>query len=165
MRTEAVLGGAPAWIWLLLVALIGLGVRRLRTREVPLAVALIPALAFFGWSLFGAAGFAASAGAATARTAWVGGLAAGALSAMLLPETRGIRLPGGRVRQPGSRLPLALYLTVFVARFVCGAWAAINPAQATIALATGVAIGAAMTGRLVTNIARWRSAAAGQRIA
>ncbi|WP_374944070.1 hypothetical protein [Sphingomonas sp.] len=155
MHLTAVLGGAPAWVYVLLVGLIVLGVRRLRTREVPVVVAVIPPIAFLAWSIVGAIALSHRAGPGVAASAWFGGALLGVLSAMVLPEARGIRLTGGRVRQPGSWLPLILYMAVFVARFACGAWAALIPEQAAIATATGVAVGAAMTARLVTSVFRW----------
>jgi hypothetical protein len=133
-----------------------LGVRRIRTRELPLFAALLPAIAFFAWSLLGLAQFAASVGLATAVGAWAGGAAIGAGLSMVFPEAPGQRLAGGRVRIPGSWLPLALYLGVFVARFACGTWAAVIPAQAQLATGVGMAIGAAMTARLVIGVLRWR---------
>lgn len=158
MRASEIASGAPAWVYVLLLALIALGVRRLRTRETPLLVALIPSGAFLIWSLAGAAAFAAHVGVALAAAAWLGGMVIGALSGMVLPERRGERLPNGRVRQPGSWLPLILYLGVFAIRFACGAWAAIVPAQASTATAIGIAVSAAVTGRLLVGVLRWKPA-------
>ena len=157
MQAGAILSGAPIWAYVLLIVLIVLGVRRLKTREVPVAVALIPVVAFLVWSIFGASSFAASAGAATSAIAWFGGVALGVVSAFVLPEPRVTRLPDGRVILPGSWMPLILYMSVFVARFACGAWAAMDPAQAVTANAIGVAISAAMTARLATWVLRWGS--------
>lgn len=158
MGAGAIAGGAPTWVYVLLAALVALGIRRLRTREVPVVVALIPSAAFLIWSLLGARTFAHGVGIEIAGLAWVGGVAIGAASAVVAPEPRATLLPGGRVRQPGSWLPLVLYLTVFVVRFACGAWAAIRPEQAVTATAIGVAVGAAMTGRLVAGVLRWQRA-------
>ena len=157
MRATDIAGGAPAWVYVLLILLIVLGVRRLRTRDAPIAVALIPVIAFLLWSIAGLRAFAGASSMSVALGAWVGGALVGGVSALLLPEPRGIRLPGGRVRIPGSWLPLILYLAVFVGRFACGAWAAIVPAQRVTATAIGVAIGAAMTARLLIAAARWWS--------
>lgn len=157
MRATDIASGAPAWVYVLLVLLIVLGVRRLRTREVPVAVALIPAVAFLLWSIAGLRAFAGVASLPTALGAWAVGALAGVATALAVPEPRGVRLPGGRVRIPGSPLPLVLYLAVFVARFACGAWAAIVPAQRVPATAVGIAIGAALTARLVIAAARWRA--------
>lgn len=157
MEPAAILGGAPWWVYVLLLALIVLGVRRLKTREVPIAVALIPVVAFSAWSIAGVGSVAMHGNAALAIAAWLGGILLGVLGAVVLTEARATRTGGGRVRQPGSWSPLVLYLTVFVGRFACGAWAAIVPTQAATANALGIAIGAAMTARLVTSMFQWRS--------
>ena len=156
MHATQIATGAPLWVYALLVALIVLGLRRVRTREVPITVALIPAVAFLIWSLFGAWSFANVAGVGVALLTWLAGAAVGATTGVLLPEPRGQRLHDGRVRLPGTWMPLALYLGVFVVRFGCGAWAAIVPQQATLATAIGVAVSAAMTARLITSFVRWR---------
>jgi len=158
MGAGAIAGGAPAWVYGLLAALVVLGGRRLRTRDVPVVVALIPGAAFLIWSLVGARAFALFTGGEIAALAWAGGVAIGVASAVAAPDPRATLLPGGRVRQPGSVLPLLLYLAVFVVRFACGAWAAIRPEQAVTATAIGVAVGAGVTGRLVAGVLRWRRA-------
>jgi hypothetical protein len=155
MPITEILNGAPVWAYVLLVVLIALGVRRLKARDVPVFVAIIPVAAFFIWSVFGAVSFAAIAGGVFAAAAWIGGAAIGAASAKLLPDARGVRLPGGRVHLPKSWIPLLLYMVVFVVRFGCGAWAAINPAQAVLATGVGVAVSAAMTARLAMSVRFW----------
>lgn len=158
MRATDIAGGAPAWVYVLLVVLIVLGVRRIRTREVPVIVALIPAAAFLIWSIAGVLAFARIGGAPVAIASWLVGAAFGVLTALAVPEPPGERQPGGRVRIPGSWLPLILYIGVFVARFACGAWAAIVPAQVLLATGIGIAIGAGMTARLIVAVARRRPA-------
>ncbi len=157
MHPSQIATGAPTWVYALLAGLVFLGVRRLRTREVPVAVALLPSIAFLLWSVMGVAAFAHQFGIQPALAAWAGGAALGAASGAFLPDPRGQRLPGGRVRQPGSPLPLILYLGVFVVRFACGAWAAVVPAQAVLATAIGIAAGAAVMARLLVGVARWRT--------
>lgn len=156
MTPGAMLGGAPAWVWALLALLIFLGVRRLRDRDVPVAVALLPSVAFLAWSLVGAYALGRTGGAPLASLAWLGGAGAGVLSTLVIKEPRGRRRSDGRVSLPATSLPLVLYLAVFVARFACGAWAAIRPDQALTATATSTAIGAAMTARLIVAVARWQ---------
>ena len=151
--------GAPGWVWVLLMALVALGVRRLRTRETPQAVAMIAPVAFLVWSIVGAIGFAGAAPPIFAATALIGGAAIGAASGVLLPDRHATRLPGGRVRQPGSPVPLILYVSVFVVRFACGAWAVIEPDQATMATAIGVAVSSATSARLIVGVLRWRALA------
>ena len=155
MPITQILTGAPVWAYALLVVLILLGVRRLKARDVPVFVAVIPVAAFFIWSVFGAASFAAIAGAVFAAAAWLGGAVAGVITAYLLPDARGVRLPGGRVHLPKSWIPLALYMLVFIVRFACGAWAATNPEQAVIATGIGVSVSAAVTARLAMSVRFW----------
>ena len=158
MHITAVLAGAPAWVYVLLLILVALGIRRLKTRDIPVVVALIPVVAFSIWSLIGLAGVLSN-GLHAPVLGWIAGLAAGIVGALLVPEARGLRLAGNRLRQPGSWSPLILYLAVFAGRFACGAWAAIVPVQATLAITIGMAIGAAMTGRLIVSVVQWRQQA------
>ena len=161
MRASDLATGAPAWVYILLAGLIFLGVRRLRTREVPVAVALLPSIAFLLWSVTGAWMFAAIAGGAVAGATWLGGAVFGVASTALIVEPRGERLQDGRVRLPATAVPLVLYLAVFGVRFACGAWAAIVPADRVLATGIGVAISAAMTARLVMAVRRWHTPATG----
>ncbi len=165
MHATTIATGAPVWVYIVLGVLVVLGVRRLKTREVPLPVALIPMVAFLMWSLLGLKSFAAHAGFAPAIMALAAGAIAGVLSSILLPDPQGERLPGGRVRQPGSPIPLVLYLGVFIVRFVCGAWAAIHPAQATTATAIGIAVSTIVTARLVMGVLKWKALPANGMIA
>jgi hypothetical protein len=110
--------------------------------------------------MVGAHAFAAAAGYPAATIAWLAGAAIGAVTGVALPEPRGQRLPGRRVRQPGSVLPLLLYLGVFVVRFACGAWAAIDPTHAVVSTAIGIAVGAAVTARLLVGVIRLKPAPA-----
>ncbi len=158
MGAADIIGGAPVWVYVLLAILILLGIRRLKTREVPIAVALIPVIAFCVWSILGAHSFSALAGTKIALGAWFGGAVIGAGSAYILAEAQAIRLPAGRVRLPGSWMPLILYMMVFIARFACGAWAAIVPENSITASTIGIAISAAMTARLAMSVFQWRKA-------
>lgn len=164
MHTGQIAAGVPVWVWVLLAVLVALGVRRLRTREVPTAIALLPAAAFLGWNLWNAFAFARLAGAGATAVAVLAGAVVGVASAVAVavPEPRGQRLPGGRVRLPGSALPLLLYLLVFVVRFACGARAAIVPDAAVQAAGIALAVGAGATARLIAGVARWTGAPAPQ---
>ena len=104
MTAGAMLGGAPWWVWALLALLIFLGVRRLRARDVPVAVALLPSIAFLVWSLIGAVALGRTGGAPLAALAWLGGAAAGALSTAIVREPRGRRRSDGRVALPATAL-------------------------------------------------------------
>ena len=158
MHPGQIATGAPPWVWVLLAGLVLLGIRRLRTREMPAVLAVLPAIAFLGWNLWNAYAYTRVAGAAFMLAVVAAGAAIGAASAVALPEPRGQRLPGNRVRLPGTALPLLLYLTVFAARFGCGAWAAIVPGAAARAAGLALAVGAAATARLIVGVARWTPA-------
>lgn len=160
MHATDIATGAPLWVYALLVVLIVLGLRRLRTRDMPRAGALAAPAIFVAWSLFGVYAFARHAGAVVAVGSWLAGAIIGVLTTFVLAEPAGQLLPDGRVRLPGSWLPLALYLGIFIVRFACGAWAAIVPAQAVMANAIGLGMSAAMTARLVVGVLRWRPVAA-----
>ena len=70
MHARDIATGAPTWVYVLLAALVLLGTRRLKTRETPLVVALIPSAAFLIWSLVGASAFAGHAEVELAVSAW-----------------------------------------------------------------------------------------------
>jgi hypothetical protein len=151
-----ILSGAPIWVYFLLIGLITLGVRRLKTRTVPVFVALIAPTAFLVWSLVGASSLASSYGTTFAASIWLVGATIGAVSGYLVPEPQGQKLPNRRVTLPATWMPLITYMTVFILRFACGAWAAIVPTQAFYAGAVAAAISAMMTARLIVAVLRWR---------
>ena len=91
MHVGQIASGAPTLVYALLAGLIFLGVRRLRTREVPVAVALLPSIAFFLWSVIGVSAFAHHVGILSALGAWGIGAALGAASGALLPDHVPIR--------------------------------------------------------------------------
>ena len=68
--------GVPLWVWFLLAGLVLLGVRRLRLREVPAIVALLPAAAFLAWNLWNAVALATLAGRGAMLVAVLVGAAA-----------------------------------------------------------------------------------------
>lgn len=158
MHPGQIATGAPLWVWVLLAGLVLLGLRRLRTREMPIALAMLPAIAFLGWNLWNAFAYTRLAGAAVMLAVVAAGAVIGAATAVALPEPRGQRLPGNRVRLPGTVLPLLVFLTIFVARFGCGAWAAIVPGAAARAAGLALAVGAATTARLIIGVVRWTGA-------
>jgi len=124
---QRAVAGTPAWVWGLLALLGALGLSQARTRTIhELRLALLPlafsAYAFyglthvFGLTLAGAlvwsAGFAASLGA---------GIALGRLAgARYLAGTR-------RFVVPGSWVPLAVILAIFLSRYVVAASLAMRP--------------------------------------
>ena len=125
-----ILSHTPTFVWILLVALIGLGVRQMRPRRLGLGrVAVVPLLVI-ALSLANIVLGGARPGVALAIWALAFGLVAyggGGLFAV-----RGARLlPGGaEVEVPGSRVPLVLILSLFVTKYVAAVMIAMQPVLA-----------------------------------
>lgn len=118
----------PAWVWMLLAALLLLGASQLRERRVPRArLFVLPAVLL-------ALGLSATATsfrpAASALGAWTLALAAGVTIGRRLPPPAGARWDaGGRtLRLPGSAGPLLWILAVFALRYAAGVALALHPA-------------------------------------
>ncbi len=118
----------PVWVWGLLAALLVLGASQTRDREMGLArVTLLP-LAMIGLALFGVASVF---GAHLAPLfAWaVGMVVALALGGRLVAPRGARRLPmTNRLHVPGSWLPMALIVLIFVVKYYVGVSVALNPA-------------------------------------
>jgi uncharacterized membrane protein len=110
--------GAPVWVWPLLVALVALGISRMREREMPVwRLLLLPAIlvsvsvltALFG-GLNAAALLALSAGMALgAMVGW-----------WTMRDVEVHRLAGNRVRVRGESVSLMAILAIFASRFAAG---------------------------------------------
>lgn len=117
--------GAPVWVWPLLIALIALGVSRLRDREMPVwRLLLLPAilssvsvLGIIARDLSGAELSVSLAGA-------VAGLLAGAWS---MRGVAVVRLAGNRIRVKGEAVSLIAILGIFATHFAAGTLAATAP--------------------------------------
>ncbi len=134
----------PAWVWGLFVALVGFGLSQARAREVSLARLTILPLVLLALSFSGVV--STFAHATIAILAWaVGVIAAIGLGRRFVtvrgaswsPET-------GLLHVPGSWLPLALMLALFLIKYGVGATLAINHAMAadtTFGACCGLAYG------------------------
>lgn len=122
-----ILANTPPWVWVLLAALLALGISQMFTRSASLPrVIVLPAaitgLAFYGiLSAFG-----------TAPLGWLTWCAAAALA---MPAVLSRPLPAGtrydaatrRFTLPGSALPLLLILGIFLTKYVVGVMLAMRP--------------------------------------
>ena len=167
----AILQHTPTWVFVLLATLVGLGLTQAFPRAVPLRrVTLLP-LAMAGLSLFGVA--STFGAAALPLLAWALALAAGFALAQGLADTSAVRwdTASGRLRLPGSWLPLALMLGLFAVKFGVGVTLALHPslrAAAGFALAGSAAYGffsGAFLGRAAALWALVRAAAPQGRVA
>lgn len=164
-RTAAllpILRHTPAWVWLLLAGLVVLGLLQARERTVSLRrVSLLPAaMALFSlWAAGSAFGHAPML--PEALMLWA--MAAAAVTALLAPgqarasfdaATRSYRLPG-------SWLPLALMLGIFLVRYTVAVRLALRPSlllDSSFVLPVATLYGA-LTGLFVGRAARlWRLA-------
>jgi hypothetical protein len=108
----------PLWPIAVLALLLALGYRQSRTRSVRPQTLRRVALAMLALSLYGVTtAFGASAGPVLA---WAVGFAAAVMPGRPLFAPRGLAHDGAAVRLPGSWLPMALMLGIFVTKFVLG---------------------------------------------
>jgi hypothetical protein len=124
----SILKSTPTWVWGLFAALLALGLSQIRERSVSaLRVALLPV----GMSLFSIWGttsaFATAPNPVVLAAAWF----AAATTAFLLTargRAAGRYDPSTRVfRLPGSYVPLALILAVFLTKYLVGVEIAMQP--------------------------------------
>ncbi|MFN3302416.1 MAG: DUF6622 family protein [Roseateles sp.] len=131
----------PLWPFAILAGLVTLGLRQSRERLVrPHALAGL-ALAMLALSLYGVT--AAFGAGALPVLAWAAGLGAMVWLGGPWVAPRGLVREGRAVRMPGSWLPMALMLGIFVVKFALGFAAGV---RAPVLQATGfvVAVSAAL---------------------
>ena len=112
-----ILQHTPVWVWALLTALVALGLMQTRTRHVTLGRAALLPVAMVTLSM---AGVTSRFGAhALPLLAWAAGAALAVATAHWLSLWRGISWSAGtsRFQVPGSWLPLALILVLFVLKY------------------------------------------------
>lgn len=144
----AIVTHTPPWVWLLLAALLAVGVAQTVPRQLPVRRIVVMPLVLLALSLTGVATAFHGSALAAALLAWAAGVAAAlALGGFKPLAVRGARwLPErGRLQVPGSWLPLALILSLFTLKYGVGVGLAMHPqgsGNAGLAAATGLAYGA-----------------------
>lgn len=119
-----VLKNTPVWVWVILVALIALGVNQLRARVVPRHSVLTAPVVF----LF--VGLMAAGRGPVGFSAWALTLfATAAFTFLVWQPTSGARYDANadRLNLPGSVVPMLLMLTIFLLNYVINVTLAINP--------------------------------------
>ena len=122
-----IMSNVPVWVWVLLVALVALGLIQTRTRRMSTARAFLLPL---GLTLLSLSGVVSNFGAkAMPLGAWLLALAASAVAAKALDVWRGASWSAATSRfdVPGSWLPMALILSIFVVKFYVGVNVAMHP--------------------------------------
>ena len=125
-----ILSGTPRWVWVLLLVLIGLGLRQVRARRASLARITALPLVMASLSL---AGMASAFGAdPKLLLVWLatGGLMLVSLARRAPPEGARYDVQARRFTLPGSWVPLLLILGIFLVKYFVGVATAIQPAVA-----------------------------------
>jgi hypothetical protein len=151
----------PRWVWLLLLALLALGLSQAVTRSASLRRITVVPLAMTGWSLYGAV--TAFAGDPQILLVWLGAVALMATAIMQLPVPDACRYDPAtrRFTLPGSWVPMLLILGLFITKYVVGVAIAMQP---TLALDAGFRLGfsalyGAFSGVFLARAGRlWRQA-------
>lgn len=123
----------PVWVWALLVALLALGARQLKGRQVGLRRVVLVPVAWLGFSLYGIYSAIGNGGQLLAALiAWL--VAAASVTTILLrtPPPRGTRFEAASqtFSVPGSVVPLLLILGIFMTKYVVGIELAMNASLA-----------------------------------
>ena len=160
-----ILRHTPPWVFLILIALIVLGVRRLRDSDMhPRQLAILPvvmtALSAFGlWQAFGAS--------AVAVTTWLIAFIALLAVGWSLPPQEAVRLvqnpssASSRIHVPGSALPLVFMMTIFFLRYGVAVSLAIDHSlrsQTLFVAAVGAIYGLSSGAFAARALRTWRSA-------
>ncbi|MBX3653391.1 MAG: hypothetical protein KIS62_07120 [Ramlibacter sp.] len=159
-----IIGNTPRWVWGLLAALLWLGFSQVLPRSVGLRRVTVMPLAM---TVFSAYGLATAFGASGWLTQTVGMWLLAAAAVLLL--TWGRSAPAGtrydaatrRFQMPGSWMPLALIVGIFLTKYIVGVELALQP---TLVRDTAFALGIAslygvFTGLFLARASRlWRLA-------
>jgi hypothetical protein len=156
----------PKWVFALFAALLWLGLNQLLTRRIGLPRVTLLAVGMTGFSLFGTV--SAFAGVPAALLAWL--TAAAAVFAMVvnrpLPVGTQYDAASRRFTLPGSAVPLALMMGIFLTKYAVGVTLALHPAlarEAAFALGFSALYGG-FSGVFAARAARlWRLALAQDR--
>ena len=133
-----VLSRTPPWVWLILVALVALGLRQARDHGVSPTRLWIQPLVLSGLSLSGTV--SAFGAQALPLVGWLAGVLLGAAANQHLRLPRQVQLlPDGRLSIGGSWAPMALLMLIFWLRYAVAASLAVSPALAAVPIFVGMA--------------------------
>lgn len=141
----------PLYVWVVLVLLLFLGVRRLKPRRTHLAVAALAPAGFFVWSVATAALLFFGGDKGAAIVAWPLAFLGGALSGPIRTVPRPSHVHGWIFQYAATKLPLTLYLLLWSTRYGLGIWAGLVPAIAGTLGVVGLALSAFTAGRTLAD--------------
>lgn len=153
----------PVWVWILLVALIALGISQTRDRDVSLKRITILPLAMIAFSASNILQNASSH--PSLIQAWLAAcmIATFAVMQIKLNEKTHFHANTGKLTVAGSWVPMVLILTIFIGKYAVAIYSAMSPdtVQNTgFAISTSMFFGA-LSGIFLGRAARlWRFAAA-----
>jgi hypothetical protein len=147
----------PPYVWVCVLLLLFLGVRRLKTRRVHLAATALPTFGFLALSLVSASLLDSSDWKAAAPGVAVS-FSIGVWAARLRPAAQPARVRGLWFDRPGSPAPLAAYMMLFMLHYALGIWAGFVPDLAGTLGLVRLTISAATTGWSIASLAIcWRT--------
>ncbi len=161
-----ILANTPKWVFVLFAALLWLGLSQLLTRRVGLSRITGLAIGMSAFSLYGTV--SAFAGVPMALLAWLAGAAAvfALLAGRAAPAGTRYDAATRRFTVPGSAVPLAVMMGIFLTKYAVGITLGMQPAVARdllFALAVSAVYGA-FSGVFAARAARlWRLAMAQER--
>ncbi len=161
-----ILANTPKWVFVLFAALLWLGLSQLLTRRVGLSRVTGLAIGMSVFSLYGTV--SAFAGVPMALLAWLAGAAAvfALLAGRAAPLGTRYDAATHRFTVPGSAVPLAVMMGIFLTKYAVGITLGMQPAVARdllFALAVSAVYGA-FSGVFAARAARlWRLAMAQER--
>jgi len=125
-----ILSGTPKWVFVLFAALLWLGVQQMLPRRVGLNRATLLPLVMTGLSLYGVA--SAFGNLPMALLTWLAGTAVSLTIALQLQSNTGIEYDATNRRflLPGSMVPLALFMGIFLTKYAVGVSIGMQPALA-----------------------------------
>lgn len=123
----AIVSRTPVWVWVLLVALVALGLTQTRTRLVTPVRATVLPVVMMGLSLFGV--LSTFGAKPWPIGAWLGALVATTLVAEALGAWRGTTwsVAASMFKVPGSWLPMVVIMSIFAVKFYVGVRVAMQP--------------------------------------
>ena len=141
----------PLYVWVVLVLLVFLGIRRLKPRRTHLALAALAPGGFFIWSVATAGLVFFGGDKEAAIVAWPLAFLGGALSGPLRTVPRPAHVHGWIFEYAATRLPLILYLLLWSTRYGLGIWAGFVPAMAGPLGVAGLSLSAFTAGRTLAD--------------
>lgn len=115
-----ILSSTPKWVFVLFAVLLWLGLQQMLPRRVGLNRATLLPLAMTGLSLYGVA--SAFGDQPIALLAWLVGAAVAFFTALQVQSNTGIHYDATnrRFQMPGSVVPLALFMGIFITKYAVG---------------------------------------------